>query len=270
MKEDVLKVGEKQHGFLCEQVVELPDLRATLIRMKHKKTGAELIHFANEDDNNVFSVAFRTTPKDSTGVAHILEHTALCGSERFPVRDPFFSMLERSLNSFMNAFTASDWTMYPFSTQNEKDYYNLMDIYLDASFFPKLTENAFKQEGWRYEFEETGDSSSRLLFKGIVYNEMKGAMSDPSSLMNRRVQKALYPTNTYHYNSGGEPENIPDLTWEGLKDFHASYYHPSNSRFFTYGDLPLEKHLKMIDEKVLSRFEKDDRDTSVMEEERLA
>lgn len=269
MKEDVLKVGDKQHGFVCEQVEELPDLRATLIRLRHEKTGAELIHFANEDDNNVFSVAFRTTPKDSTGVAHILEHTALCGSERFPVRDPFFSMLRRSLNSFMNAFTANDWTMYPFSTQNEKDYYNLMDIYLDASFFPKLTENAFKQEGWRYEFEEPGDSSSRLLFKGIVYNEMKGAMSDPSSLMNRRVQKALYPTSTYHYNSGGEPENIPDLDWKGLKSFHASYYHPSNSRFFTYGDLPLEKHLKTIDEKVLSRFEKDDTNTSVKEEKRL-
>ncbi len=260
--------GETIHGFLCEQVEPLEDLRATLMRLRHTKTGAEMIHLANEDENNLFSVAFRTTPMDSTGVAHILEHTALCGSEKFPVRDPFFSMLKRSLNTFMNALTANDWTMYPFSTMNEKDFYNLLDIYLDASFFPNIRELSFKQEGWRLEFEDMADSDSPLLFKGVVYNEMKGAMSDPNSLMHRRMQMALYPSTTYHYNSGGEPADIPDLTWENLKAFHARYYHPSNAKFFSYGNFPLEKHLSVIDERVLSRFEQIDVNSAVGEEPR--
>ncbi|MBE9537312.1 MAG: insulinase family protein [Proteobacteria bacterium] len=269
MGEGIMKVGDKKYGFTCEQVEELPDLRATLIRLEHEETGAEHIHFASEDENNLFSVAFRTTPTDSTGVAHILEHTVLCGSKKFPVRDPFFSMLKRSLNTFMNALTANDWTMYPFSTMNEKDFYNLMDVYLDASFFPNIRELSFKQEGWRLEFEEPENPESELLYKGVVYNEMKGAMSDPSSLMHRRMQKALYPTTTYHHNSGGEPCDIPDLTWEQLKQFHASHYHPSNAKFFTYGNMPLEKHLKVIDERVLSRFNKIEVNTAVGEEKRF-
>ncbi|MBE9504867.1 MAG: insulinase family protein [Proteobacteria bacterium] len=269
MKKIDIKSGEITKGFLCKQVVELADLRAVLYRFVHEGTGAELIHFLNDDENNLFSVAFRTTPSDSTGVAHILEHTALCGSERYPVRDPFFSMLKRSLNTFMNAFTANDWTMYPFSTQNEKDFYNLMDVYLDAAFLPNLKESSFKQEGWRLEFENSPDGEEALTYKGIVYNEMKGAMSDPNSLMVRRIQKALYPTTTYHYNSGGEPEDIPDLTWQGLKDFHAKYYHPSNARFFTYGNLNVIKHLEMIDDRVLSKFERVEVNTAVGSEKRF-
>lgn len=269
MKKIDIKSGEIIEGFLCKQVVELADLRAVLYRFVHEGTGAELIHFSNDDENNLFSVAFRTTPSDSTGVAHILEHTALCGSERYPVRDPFFSMLKRSLNTFMNAFTANDWTMYPFSTQNEKDFYNLMDVYLDAAFLPNLKESSFKQEGWRLEFETSPDGQQVLAYKGIVYNEMKGAMSDPNSLMVRRIQKALYPTTTYHYNSGGEPEDIPDLTWQGLKDFHAKHYHPGNARFFTYGNLNIDKHLEMIDDRVLSKFEKIDVNTAVGREKRF-
>ena len=240
MKDAVLKAGDKSFGFVVNKVVSLEDLRAILYLLTHEQTGAELIHFENEDDNNLFSVAFRTTPQDSTGVAHILEHTALCGSEKYPVKDPFFSMLKRSLNTFMNAFTANDWTMYPFSTQNKKDFYNLMDVYLDAAFFPKLDQDSFCQEGWRVEFAKEADTSENLLYKGVVYNEMKGAMSDPNSLMPRMIQKALYPTTTYHYNSGGDPKDIPDLSWQALKDFHSEYYHPSNARFFTYGDLKLK------------------------------
>ncbi|MFQ5328615.1 MAG: insulinase family protein [Thermodesulfobacteriota bacterium] len=265
MKSTGLSEGHQLHGFTITRITPLPDLRATLYELTHEGTGAELIHFANEDDNNLFSVAFRTTPMDSTGVAHILEHTVLCGSKRFPVRDPFFSMLKRSLNTFMNAFTASDWTMYPFSTQNEKDYYNLMAVYLDAVFFPLLSEMSFQQEGWRLEFDGSGD----LLYKGVVFNEMKGAMSDPNSLMSRRLQQALYPSTTYHYNSGGEPEDIPSLSLHDLKAFHAQHYHPSNARFMTYGSLPLEKRLEAINERILSRFTRIEIHTAVGDETRF-
>lgn len=247
--------GRKLHGFTVTDLTSLPELNSTLIQLRHDATGARMAHIACEDDNNLFGVAFRTTPQDNTGVAHILEHTVLCGSERFPVRDPFFTMIKRSLNTFMNALTSSDWTLYPFSSQNEKDFYNLMDVYLDAAFFPLLRERDFSQEGHRLEFSDPEDPGSPLVFKGVVYNEMKGAMADPSSLIGRRMAKALYPTTTYGFNSGGEPLEILDLTWEQLKDFHALYYHPSNAWFFTYGTFPLEGHLRIIEERVLSRFE---------------
>ncbi|MDH3973722.1 MAG: insulinase family protein [Deltaproteobacteria bacterium] len=268
MKKEAIQKGDRLSGFIVDRIVELTDLSMTLFMLSHEKTGAQYIHIKNDDENNLFSIAFRTTPMDSTGVAHILEHTVLCGSKKFPVRDPFFSMLKRSLNTFMNALTANDWTMYPFSTQNEKDFYNLMDVYLDATFFPNIRELSFKQEGWRVEFEETENRESKLTYKGVVYNEMKGAMSDPASLMHRRLQRALYPSSTYHHNSGGEPANIPDLSWEQLKEFHGTYYHPSNAKFFTYGNLPLEKHLKVIEERVLSGFEKLHVDSEVKRERR--
>ena len=178
---------------------------------EHKATGAKHFHLATDYDENVFLVAFRTMPEDSTGVAHILEHTALCGSERFPVRDPFFMMTRRSLNTFMNAFTSSDWTAYPFSSQNRKDFFNLLDVYLDAAFFPRLDPLDFAQEGHRVELAEAGNPESDLLFKGVVFNEMKGAMSSITSVLWQTVSKYLFPTTTYHYNSGGEPADIPDL-----------------------------------------------------------
>ncbi len=221
------------------------------------------MHLDRDDDNHLFSVAFRTPPDDSTGVAHILEHTALCGSKRFPVRDPFFSMLKRSLNSFMNAMTASDWTMYPFSSMNRKDFANLLEIYLDAAFFPQLTERDFSQEGHRLEFSEADNPASPLEYKGVVYNEMKGAMSDPSSLLSRRMDKHLYPTTTYGHNSGGEPEDIPNLTWQQLKDFHASYYHPSNAWFFSSGNLDLPALLAVVEDRVLRHFNKLELDSQV-------
>ncbi|WP_298035988.1 insulinase family protein [uncultured Desulfuromonas sp.] len=261
--------GLKLHGFAVTAHTPLPELNAELIELRHEVTGARMVHLAAEDDNNLFAVGFHTTPHDSTGVAHILEHTVLCGSEHFPVRDPFFSMLKRSLNTFMNAFTASDWTLYPFSSQNRKDFFNLMDIYLDAAFFPRLLERDFHQEGHRLELADPADPDSAVVFKGVVYNEMKGAMADPSSLLARRLNRALYPTTTYGHNSGGEPAAIPDLSWEQLRAFHATYYHPANAYFCTYGNLPLEEHLRVVEEKALSRFGPKAVDSAVPDEVRF-
>lgn len=258
--------GHKAHGFVITEVTELKELNLTLVQLRHENTGARMVHLDTADSNNLFAVTFRTPPADSTGVAHILEHTVLCGSKRFPVRDPFFSMLKRSLNTFMNALTSSDWTSYPFASLNQKDFYNLLDIYLDAAFFPMLRERDFRQEGHRLEFATPEDSTSDLTFKGVVFNEMKGAMASPSSLLARRLSKALYPTTCYHHNSGGEPSDIPDLSWQQLRDFHARYYHPSNAWFFTYGDMALEKHLAVIEEKALRHFQAAPLDSEVAPE----
>jgi len=247
------------HGFVVEQVIEIEEMSVICYLLQHQKTNARYFHISNSDNENTFSVAFKTVPFDDTGVAHILEHTALCGSVKYPVRDPFFAMIRRSMKSFMNAFTASDWTMYPFATQNQKDYYNLMDVYLDAAFFPSLTSLSFKQEGHRMEFDDAGN----LVFKGVVYNEMKGAMSSPSQIMGRGLMNALYPTTTYHFNSGGDPEIIPELTYDAFKAFHQRYYHPSNAFFYSYGNFPLIEHLAHINNTVLSRFNAIDPKTKV-------
>ena len=245
--------GQCIHNFEIQHVTPLPIIDSLLIQLIHRKTRTRHFHIANKDKENTFSVIFRTVPTDSTGVAHILEHTVLCGSRNFDVRDPFFSMIKRSLSTFMNAFTASDWTMYPFATQNEKDYFNLMDVYLDAAFFPKIDELSFKQEGCRLDLDSSQDPA--LVYKGVVYNEMKGAMSSPGQVMGRALLKSLYPDTTYSNNSGGDPLEIPKLTWEDLKAFHSRYYHPSNAQFFTYGCLPLEKTLGFIHDKVLAAFD---------------
>ncbi len=260
--------GDNIAGYKIIRKIFLEELSAFFYELEHIGTGAKHIHISNSDKENTFGVAFKTVPTDSTGVAHILEHTALCGSKKFPVRDPFFSMIKRSLNTFMNAFTASDWTMYPFSTQNEKDYRNLMDVYLDAAFFPKLDELSFKQEGHRVEYEKTEtDGGEHLEYKGIVYNEMKGAMSSPSQVMGRAMLNALYPTTTYGWNSGGEPKIIPQLTLAQLIEFHNRHYHPSNSYFYTYGNLPLKETLTFIEDKVLKNFGRIDPETIVPNEE---
>ena len=267
-----LHQGDRIRNHLVKRVVPLEGIRSFFYELEHLKTGAHHIHISNKDAENTFSVAFKTVPVDSTGVAHILEHTVLCGSNRFPVRDPFFSMLKRSLSTFMNAFTASDWTMYPFSTQNQKDYYNLMDVYLDAAFFPKLEELSFKQEGHRLEIE--GDLNAdepdrlRLSYKGVVYNEMKGAMSSPDQVMVRTIQKELYPSTTYHYNSGGDPAEIPSLTYKQLKEFHRHHYHPSNAYFYTYGNLPLAQSLAVIEDTVLNKFSRTTPKTDVASQPR--
>jgi hypothetical protein len=260
-----LNKGNTLLGYLVKRKIELDHIHAVLYDLEHLATGAKHIHISRPDKENTFSVALKTVPKDSTGVAHILEHTVLCGSKRYSVRDPFFSMLKRSLSTFMNAFTASDWTMYPFSTQNKKDFYNLMAVYLDAVFFPNLDELSFKQEGHRMEIN--GDpktvESFELNYKGVVYNEMKGAMSSPDQVMARSILNALYPLTTYHNNSGGDPAVIPELTYEQLVSFHQQHYHPSNAFFFTYGDLPLEAHLSFIQKNILTNFKRIDPDTEV-------
>ncbi|XP_072033741.1 presequence protease, mitochondrial-like isoform X2 [Amphiura filiformis] len=205
---------------------------------------------------------------DSTGVPHILEHTTLCGSQKYPCRDPFFKMLNRSLSTFMNAWTASDYTMYPFSTMNPQDFENLLSVYLDAAFFPRLRELDFRQEGWRLEHENNQDCNSPIIFKGVVFNEMKGALTSPEQLFGIHLQNKLMPSNTYSHNSGGEPLNIPDLTWQQLREFHATHYHPSNARFYSYGNLPMERNLELIDKLVLQKFDKIEPKTEVPNETR--
>ncbi len=246
----------------------IDSLNLTLQEFQHIKTGALHYHMEADNTENVFLVAFRTVPMDSTGVAHILEHTALCGSKKYPVRDPFFMMIRRSLNTFMNAFTSSDWTAYPFASQNKKDFNNLLDVYLDAVFFTRLDELDFLQEGHRVEFKEANNAASELEYKGVVFNEMKGAMSSPVSVLWQEVSKYLYPTSTYHYNSGGEPQDIPDLSYQQLKDFHQTHYHPSNTVFMTFGDIPAFEHQQKFEEQALSFFDKLDVKISVKPEKR--
>ena len=234
----------------------IDSLKLSVEHYEHIQTGATHYHLNAENDENVFLVALRTVPMDSRGVAHILEHTALCGSEHYPVRDPFFMMIRRSLNTFMNAFTSSDWTAYPFASKNKKDFNNLLDVYLDAVFFSRLHELDFQQEGHRVEFEKADDPETDLVYKGVVYNEMKGAMSSPVSQLWQTLTKYLFPTTTYHYNSGGEPEHIPDLSYDDLKNFYQKHYHPSNAIFMTYGDIPAEEHQSVFEKNALSKFEK--------------
>lgn len=262
-----LKPGDRLHNYTVTKVVPVKEFDSTAVHLVHR-TGAEHLHISKNDSDNVFAVALRTTPRDSTGVPHILEHVTLCGSEKFPVRDPFFKMITRSLSTFMNAFTANDWTMYPFSSQNAKDFENLMNVYLDAVFNPRLRYTDFNQEGWRLEHEKVDDPTSPIILKGVVYNEMKGVFSDPHQIYAQEAQNLLLPSGTYGVVSGGDPKFIPDLTWKQLKAFHEDHYHPSNSRFFTYGDLPLEKHLALIDELALSRFDQKRLSTSVGPESR--
>jgi len=233
----------------------VPALRLEFQEYRHTVTGARHLHLAADDPHNAFMVAFLTVPQDSTGVAHILEHTALCGSRRYPVRDPFFMMIRRSLNTFMNAFTSSDWTAYPFASQNRKDFNNLLDVYLDATFFPLLDARDFAQEGHRVEFAKPDDPGSELVFKGVVFNEMKGALSSPVQRLGQELQSRLFPTTTYHYNSGGDPAAIPDLSHAQLRAFHARHYHPSNALFLTYGDIPAAAHQERFEAQALSQFQ---------------
>ncbi|AHI31559.1 hypothetical protein SAMN04487868_12639 [Marinobacter salarius] len=244
-------------------------LNVTVEEYRHRKTGARHLHLAADNDENVFFVALRTFPMDSTGVAHILEHTALCGSERFPVRDPFFMMIRRSLNTFMNAFTSSDWTAYPFASMNRKDFDNLLTVYLDSVFFSSLDPLDFAQEGHRLEFDTPDDPSTDLVYRGVVYNEMKGAMSAPTSQLWQNLSSHLFPTTTYHYNSGGEPDHIVDLSYDDLLRFYRHHYHPSNAIFATYGDIPAHEHHERFEELALKRFDRLDVELPVRDEKRM-
>ncbi|MFC4455760.1 insulinase family protein [Deinococcus sonorensis] len=259
---DQISAGTRLGRYTVERVEPLSAIQATVYVLRHD-LGARHLHVARDDDNQTFAVFFPTVPQDSTGVAHILEHIALMGSRTYPVPDPFFAMIPRSLNTFMNAMTASDWTTYLYSTRNERDYFNLLGVYLDAAFFPLLRYESFRRDGHRFEYADPADSSSELKMQGVVYNEMKGAMATPSSVLWKAVQKGLYPDLTYANNSGGEPSEIPSLTYQGLKDFHAAHYHPSNAYFYTYGNLPLERYLDAIEAGVMQHFQPNALDVSI-------
>lgn len=248
----------------------IESLNLVVQQYEHINTGAVHYHLATGQEEKAFTVAVRTMPKDSTGVAHILEHTVLCGSEKYPVRDPFFMMTRRSLNTFMNAMTSSDWTAYPFASLNDKDFNNLLDVYLDAVFFSRLHPLDFAQEGHRLELKDASDTQSPLEYKGVVFNEMKGAMSSPIAQLWQGVSSYLFPTTTYHYNSGGEPAEITELSYNQLMDFYRSHYHPSNAIFMTSGALDLDELHETLESRVLSRFERQEKTWSVPLEQRYA
>lgn len=252
------QVGQEIEGFVVKEIRPITDFQLTALRLQHQKSGADYLHIDRNDTNNVFSVAFRTTPKHSNGLPHILEHTTLCGSKKFPCRDPFFKMLNRSMANFMNAMTAPDYTFYPFCTENQSDYYNLMSVYLDAVFNPMLRESDFRQEGWRLEHKNVDDKSSPIEIKGVVYNEMKGVYSDNQQIYNEHFLNYILPSNTYGVNSGGDPSIIPSLTHADLVAFHDRYYHPSNSRFYSYGNFNLENHLQFLNDTFLKNCSADD------------
>ena len=231
-----------------EQIEEL-NTRARLYR--HLKTGAELLSLESDDENKCFGVTFRTPPSDSTGIAHILEHSVLCGSRKYPVKKPFFELVKSSVKTFLNAMTYPDKTVYPVASTNLADFYNLVDVYLDAVFFPSITPETLKQEGWHYELERKGEP---VAFRGVVYNEMKGAYSSPDGVLYRYAQQALFPDTTYGVSSGGDPKYIPDLTYDQFKQFHETLYHPSNARLFFYGDDDPARRLEILDA-CLSQFE---------------
>lgn len=222
--------------------------------LRHNKTGARVALLENDDENKVFYIGFRTPPKDSTGVAHIIEHTVLCGSEKYPVKDPFIELAKGSLNTFLNAMTYPDKTVYPVASCNDKDFRNLMDVYLDAVFHPNIyrEEKIFRQEGWHFELE---DAEDELTINGVVYNEMKGAFSSPDDVLYREIMNSLYPHTSYAVESGGDPDVIPELTYEDFLAFHQRYYHPSNSYIYLYGDMDMAEQLSYIDREYLSKYE---------------
>ena len=249
MKLEELQTYEiKEHKFLS-------DINSDAYVLTHKRTGARVVVMPNEEENKVFYIGFRTPPKDSTGVAHIVEHTVLCGSDKYPIKDPFVELCKGSLNTFLNAMTYPDKTVYPVASCNDFDFKNLMDVYLDAVFHPNIykEEKIFRQEGWHYELENADDE---LTINGVVYSEMKGAFSDPDDIVERQIMNSIFPDTPYGVESGGDPDVIPDLTYEDFLDFHSKYYHPSNSYIFLYGNCDMAERLEYLDKEYLSKYEK--------------
>lgn len=254
---DNKRMEEKIRELGSYEIVEgrqVPDLNSYGYLLRHKKTGARVTLLSNDDSNKVFYIGFRTPPKDSTGVAHIIEHTVLCGSKNFPVKDPFIELAKGSLNTFLNAMTYPDKTVYPVASCNDKDFQNLMHVYLDAVFYPNIynEKNIFMQEGWHYELE---DAEDELRINGVVYNEMKGAFSSPDDVLDREVLNSLFPDTAYGTESGGDPDVIPSLTYEEFLEFHKKYYHPSNSYIYLYGDMDMAEKLEFLDREYLDRFD---------------
>ena len=253
-REDIkLKIQDlKAYEVIKEEKLE--DLDSIGYLLRHKKSGARISVISNDDENKVFYVAFRTPPEDNTGVPHIIEHTVLCGSKKFPVKDPFVELVKGSLNTFLNAITYSDKTVYPIASCNDKDFKNLMDVYMDAVFHPNIydKEEIFKQEGWHYELE---DKDAPITINGVVYNEMKGAFSSPEGVLDRIVLNSLYPDTPYCNESGGDPDCIPDLTYEDYLAFHKKYYHPSNSYIYLYGNMDIAERLDWLDKEYLCNYD---------------
>lgn len=235
------------------QEEDLTDIQSKGVLLRHKKSGARILLMENADENKVFAIGFRTPPSDSTGVPHIMEHSVLCGSREFPVKDPFVELVKGSLNTFLNAMTYPDKTVYPIASCNDKDFQNLMHVYMDAVFYPNIYEHEeiFRQEGWSYKLDE---ADGKLSYNGVVYNEMKGAFSSPEGVLDRMILNSLFPDTSYANESGGDPEVIPELTYEQFLNFHRKYYHPSNSYIYLYGNMDMEEKLRWLDEKYLSAF----------------
>lgn len=259
------ELNKTYSGFRLVKEKKVKEINSTLRLFEHLKSGARLLNVENDDDNKVFSISFRTPPKDSTGTPHILEHSVLCGSRKFPSKEPFVDLIKGSLNTFLNAFTFSDKTMYPVASKNEKDFFNLMDVYLDAALYPNIykIKEIFMQEGWHYELNKKEDN---LTYKGVVFNEMQGAFSQPESILMRKIQQYLFPDTPYGFESGGDPDIIPQLSWENFLAFHKKYYHPSNSYIYLYGNGNLMEELKFIDGKYLKDFDRINVDSKIPEQ----
>ena len=240
------------HGFTEIRQAPLPELDATLHEMEHEQTGARLVWLERDEENKTFGIAFPTLPKDDTGVFHILEHSVLCGSDRYPVKEPFVELLKHSMNTFLNALTFPDKTLYPISSRNPKDFLTLMRVYLDAVFHPAIYHNPaiFRQEGWRYEFDADGQPH----YKGVVFNEMKGAFADADELETNALNRALFPDTPYRFVSGGDPACIPDLSYEQFLAAHRKFYAPSNALIFLDGAVDLDAVLQVMDEEYLRGF----------------
>ena len=249
-------------GYELIQEKKLADLKSEGYYLRHKKSGAKVLLMKNDDENKVFFVGFRTPPEDSTGLPHILEHSVLCGSKNFPLKDPFVELVKGSLNTFLNAMTYPDKTVYPVASCNDKDFQNLMHVYMDAVFYPNIYvhDEIFRQEGWSYNLENAEDA---LTYNGVVYNEMKGAFSSPEGVLDRVILNSLFPDTCYANESGGDPECIPELTYEQFLDFHKKYYHPSNSYIYLYGDMDFEEKLAWLDKEYLSSFEAIEIDSTI-------
>ncbi len=257
-----LTAGDSISGFNILRVVPIEAMRLTAYEMEHVKTGAKVLHLHAFDRENLYAIGFRTPPEDSTGLPHILEHSVLAGSEKYPLKDAFKELMRSTMQTFINAFTYPDKTLYPVASQIKTDFYNLARVYTDLVLHPRLLRETFLQEGHHLEFSTPGDPASDLVISGIVYNEMKGAYSSPDSLMYKDIQENLYPDTVYALDSGGDPEVIPSLTYEQFKDFHRKYYSPTNARFFIYGDIPTVEHLEFLEE-MLSGFDRVDVDSSI-------
>lgn len=256
------KIGDMVHGFRVNSMSHIEEVNSDAYLMEHVKSGARLMYLDNDDDNKVFYICFRTTPDNSKGTPHIMEHSTLCGSRKYPLKEPFVELAKGSLNTFLNAITWPDKTMYPIASRNDADFHNLMDVYLDAVFYPNCLKNPqiLMQEGWHYELE---NKDAPLTYNGVVYNEMKGALSSPEAIMEDRAMEKLFPDTTYGVESGGDPEVIPTLSFREFTEFHRRFYHPSNSYIYLYGDMDIEKTLDYLDREYLSAFDRRNVDSMV-------